>query len=68
MKNMTFEQKIQRLEEIVALLESGEGSLEETTVLYDEGIKLTVECEKILSDAVQKITEIGAEKESDNEG
>lgn len=68
MSNMTFEEKIKRLEEIIGVLESGECPLEEATALYDEGVKLSAECDKILSQAVQKITDISAEKEFSNEG
>lgn len=68
MVKQTFEQKIKRLEEIVAQLESGECPLEEVTALYDEGVKLSAECDKTLSAAMQKITDISAEKESGNEG
>ncbi len=67
MKEMTFEEKMNRLEEIVQLLEGGKCPLEEATALFDEGIKLSSECDKVLSSAMQKITDISANKETENE-
>jgi exodeoxyribonuclease VII small subunit len=52
----TFEQRLERLEEIVALLDSGEAPLEELLVLYEEGIALSKECSAFLQSAEQKIT------------
>lgn len=57
MKEMTFEDKMKRLEQIVQLLEEGKCPLEEATALFDEGVKLSAECDKVLREAVQKITE-----------
>jgi exodeoxyribonuclease VII small subunit len=53
--NMTYEQAIKRLEEIVATLEQGTLSLEESLKLYEEGAKLSEFCHKTLKDARQKI-------------
>ena len=54
----TFEQKMQRLEEIVKLLESGNVELDKSLALYEEGSKLANELTKTLSDAKIKIEEI----------
>ena len=43
---MTFEQALNRLEEIVEKLQNGEVELEKAYSLFEEGIKLTQECEK----------------------
>ncbi len=43
-KEITFENAIQRLEEIVDLLESGEHPLEKSLELYEEGVKLVKLC------------------------
>ena len=58
MNDMTYEQAIKRLDEIVALLEKNEVELDEALALFEEGTKLTAFCSKMLSDAKQKITEI----------
>jgi len=67
MSEMTFEEKMMRLEEIVRRLEEGKCPLEEASALFDEGIKLSAQCDKVLTEAMQKITDITANKESRNE-
>jgi exodeoxyribonuclease VII small subunit len=37
----TFEEALARLEEIVKLMEGGKLTLDETTALFEEGVKLT---------------------------
>ena len=56
--NMTYEQAVSRLDEIVSLLEKNESSLDEALALFEEGTKLTAFCTKKLSEAKAKITEI----------
>lgn len=55
---MTYEKAIKRLEEIVALLEKNEASLDESMKLFEEGTKLASYCNDVLTQAKQKITEI----------
>ena len=55
---MTYEKAVERLEEIVSLLEKNEASLDEALELFEEGTKLTKYCNDILSEAKQKISEI----------
>ena len=43
-KTVSFEDNINRLEEIVELLESGEHPLEKSLDLFEEGVKLVKEC------------------------
>lgn len=57
-KKLTFEQSLQRLEEIVAQLERGEASLEQSLSLFEEGTKLTGDCTRLLDTAEQKVTQI----------
>jgi len=45
----TFEEALERLEEIVGLLEEGDAPLEQAMVLYEEGVKLTALCQQKLS-------------------
>jgi exodeoxyribonuclease VII small subunit len=58
---MTYEKAIQRLEEIVNLLEKNEVSLDESMKLFEEGTKLTAFCADKLKNAEQKITELTKE-------
>ena len=55
---MNFEENIKRLEEIVVLLEKGETPLEESMLLFEEGVNLTNQCLKILDNAEQKIKKL----------
>ena len=50
-KKLTFEQAMARLEEIVALLESGDHPLEESLALYEEGAKRMKQCLTMLDKA-----------------
>ena len=58
----TFEQAVERLEEIVKSLESGKAGLDETLRLYEEGIALVRECNEKLDGAEQKIRTLTAQK------
>ena len=55
---MTFEAALARLEEIVALLEGGSCSLDESLKLFEEGTKLTAFCSDSLKAAEQKIVQL----------
>lgn len=57
-KNMSFEDKIQRLEQIVRQLEQGEVSLEDSLKLFQEGTKLSAECNKILENAELQVEKV----------
>ncbi len=56
MENLTFEQAMQRLEEVVSLLEDGKATLDESMTLFEEGTKLSVYLSKLLDTAEQKVT------------
>lgn len=58
----TFEQAVERLEEIVRSLEAGKAGLDETLRLYEEGIALVRECNEKLDGAEQKIRTLTAQK------
>lgn len=60
-KELTYEQAISRLEEIVGILEKNEVSLDEALTLFEEGTKLTSFCADKLKNAKAKITEINKE-------
>ena len=50
-----FETKLLQLEDIVAKLENSEISLDEASTLFEDGIKLSGDCRKILENAERKI-------------
>lgn len=52
----TFENQMNRLEEIVRLLEKGEAPLADSMKLFEEGTKLSAQLAKILDGAEQKVT------------
>jgi exodeoxyribonuclease VII small subunit len=62
MEKMNYEQSIKRLEEITAVLEKGEVSLDEMVKLYAEGTKLASACTKSLTEAQAKINELSQEE------
>ena len=51
----TFEAALARLEQIVQRLEKGELALEESLVLYEEGVRLSRVCHAKLEEAEGKI-------------
>ena len=51
----TFEEQIGELEEIVKKLERGDVSLDESLALFEQGVKLTKGCQKILDAAEKKV-------------
>jgi exodeoxyribonuclease VII small subunit len=53
---VSFEENIKELENIVKRLEGGEVSLDEMLGLFEEGIRRTKECTAQLKGAEQKIT------------
>ncbi len=59
----TFEKAMTRLEQIVATLEGGRCTLDESLKLFEEGTKLTAYCSKALKTAEQKIIKLTAVEE-----
>lgn len=56
MAKVNFEENMQKLEKIVNELEKGDLSLDESINKFEEGIKISTDCNKILQDAEKKIT------------
>ena len=56
----TFEQNMQRLEQIVRVMERGEVTLEESLKLFTEGTELVRSCGKLLDDAEMQVKKIVA--------
>ena len=54
-KNMTFEQSMQRLEQIVRAMERGDVALDESLKLFQEGTELVRNCGKLLDDAQMQV-------------
>ena len=54
----TFEQNMQRLEQIVRVMERGEVTLEESLKLFTEGTELVRSCGKLLDDAEMQVKKI----------
>lgn len=61
-KNISFEKAMERLEQIVERLESGDINLEESLKAYQEGIMLSQYCNKILEEAEGKVVMIMKEE------
>ncbi len=64
-KELSFEQAYDELEEVIAKLESGEMSLEEAVTLYERGRSLSTHCQELLDKAelrIQKLNEDGTLK------
>ena len=55
---MKFEEKLQRIDEVVKLINSNNESLEDQLKYFEEGMKLIEECREFLAGAEQKIIEI----------
>lgn len=58
MDNITFEQAMSRLEEIIAALENNQISLEKSVDLFQEGIKLSKICGDKLAGIEDKVAKI----------
>lgn len=58
MENITFEEAMKRLEEIVAALEKNQVSLEKSVDLFQEGIKLSKICNDKLNNIEDKVAKI----------
>jgi exodeoxyribonuclease VII small subunit len=57
-ENMSFESAFEALETIVAQLESGELSLEESVTLFERGRKLSAHCQSLLDQAELRISQL----------
>lgn len=54
-KDLKFEEALNKLGEIVRVLESGEAPLDESIKLFEEGIELSKKCTDLLEKAEQKV-------------
>lgn len=51
----SFEESLRKLEQIVDQLEAGDLSLEKSLDLFEQGVRLSRECQKRLDDAERKV-------------
>lgn len=63
----SFEQKLEKIKEIVNLLENEETELENMLGLYEEAMKLSKECRTFLEKAEQKVIEINEKYNNESE-
>ena len=54
-KKVKFEDRMERIGEIVSRLDAGDADLDESLKLYEEGIRLVRECTKQLDEATQTV-------------
>ena len=57
-KKMSFEQSVDRLQEIVAALEKGDAPLADSLKLFEDGTKLVSSCTAMLEQAEQKVVKL----------
>lgn len=57
-KKLSFEEKLARLEEIVAALEKGDAPLADSLKLFEEGTKLAGACTEELDKAEQQVVRL----------
>lgn len=55
MAEIKFEEALKKLEKIVADLEGGKFSLDESLKKYEEGVRIVQSCSKILESAQKKV-------------
>ncbi|MGD8453067.1 MAG: exodeoxyribonuclease VII small subunit [Phycisphaerae bacterium] len=60
-KTLKFEQAMERLDAIVAAMESGEIGIEESLARYEEAMQLAAHCREVLDQAEQRIQKIQLE-------
>ena len=60
--NMTFEEITERINEIVTLLENTETPLDKSLSLFEEGVTLIKQANKILDEAEKKVTMLTEEE------
>ena len=57
-EDLTFEEALKELEEVVGKLERGDVALEDSIALYDRGAALKKRCESKLAEAEEKVAKI----------
>ncbi len=57
-KELNFEEQLNRLKEIVSLIQQKDLSLDKSIELYEEGAKIVKELNKALEEAEQKVEKV----------
>ncbi|MEQ9692929.1 exodeoxyribonuclease VII small subunit [Shimia sp. SDUM112013] len=65
---LSFEQAMAELEQVVGKLERGDVALEESIKLYERGAELKKRCEAKLKEAEEKVAAITLDREGNPEG
>lgn len=60
----SFEEAVERLEELIGSIESGAIGLDESLKAFEEGMGLIKSCRKTLDAAEQRVTELMAEDDT----
>lgn len=60
---MSFEQAMKELEQVVGKLERGDAALEESITLYERGAELKKRCETKLKEAEEKVAAITLDRD-----
>lgn len=63
-EEVSFEQGLKRLEEIVQSMEEGDLSLEASMAAFEEGMKLVKDCQGKLNEVEKKIEVLGQSDEA----
>jgi exodeoxyribonuclease VII small subunit len=58
MDNINFDSALERLEKIVEQLEEGQLNLDEALVVFEEGVKLSLYCQKELKKTDGKVSRL----------
>lgn len=66
-ERQSFEEALNRLEEIVNELEDESISLEKSIELYEEGIKLSKSCTETLEEAELRVKKVAEQQADENE-
>ena len=64
-KKVSFEDSLRELQDVVELLEDGNGKLEDIKVNYEKGIKLITHCRSLLESAECSIQKLQPIKSND---
>ena len=67
-QEMTFEQAMRELEQVVGKLERGDVALEDSIALYERGAELKKRCETKLKEAEEKVAAITLDRDGQPTG
>lgn len=60
-KKRSFEESLQCLEEVVQKLEAGDMTLDQSLKLFEEGIKASNDCRRVLEEARKRVQKLVSE-------